>query len=221
MKRKLSVLALILAIAFLSSEVYAYNDDILQGMWNKLTRGVVNALTGWLELPLQTIKGFKRGGGEVHDKLLGATEGFFKGIFCTVGRTMWGAVEIAGFWTANPKDNVDMGILLDAEYVWQENDVYSSLFNIREAPLGHMGRKLLRGLGNSLFGFAEFPGQIAKGFKNRSYDLGISKGLWFWYSREIYGLADLATIILPSPQENPGYAFEEEYPWDALAEAIE
>ena len=143
--------------------------------------------------------------------------GVIKGVGNSIGRTAWGALEVVGFWAANPKDNEGIGMPLDATYVWQEGEAYDCLNpNIGEATLKPMGKKLLRGIGNSLFGFVEFPGQIAKGIKEGALDLGIIKGLWFWYSRQMCGIADVATVILPIPEENAGYAFDEEYPWDAL-----
>ena len=223
MKIKISIVALFIAIIFLSSTCVAETDDLLGGMGKKLFRGLVNVLTGWVELPMQTIKGCKRGcPADEDNKILGGVCGFFKGIGHAIGRTGWGVVELVGFWAANPKDNKGMGIPLDAEYAWEEGEPYNCCDpDYNEATLRPMGKKLMRGLGNGLFGFAELPGQIATGFQEKSPDLGIVKGLWFWYSREVYGIADVVTAIFPTPGDNPGYVFDEEYPWDALADAIE
>ncbi|MEA3306048.1 MAG: exosortase system-associated protein, TIGR04073 family [Candidatus Omnitrophota bacterium] len=223
MKMKKAVLVLFAAVVFSCSTVYAATDDFFAGMGRKFTRGLVNVLTGWVELPMQTIKGYNRGFcGDENNKIGGSTCGFFKGIGHTIGRTAWGAVELVGFWTANPEDNLGIGIPLDAEYAWEEGEPHDCCNpDFTEATIRPISKKFLRGLGNSLFGFAELPGQIAKGFQEGAFDLGVGKGLWFWYSREIYGIADLATLIFPVPEENAGYRFDEEYPWDALADVME
>lgn len=223
MRKKIASMALLMAVLFLCSTAIAATDDVLQGMGKKFFRGLANVLTGWMELPTQIIKGYNRGCPLDEDnKIGGMVCGMIKGVGHSIGRTAWGALEAVGFWTANPKDNEGMGIPLDATYVWEEGEAYNCLDpNITEATLKPMGRKFLRGLSNGLFGFAELPGQVAKGIEEKAPDLGIIKGLWFWYSREIYGIADVATVIFPTPADNPGYAFDEEYPWDALAGVIE
>jgi len=221
MKAKITILVLFLVIAFSCSTAQGASGDLFTGMGKKLTKGVVNVLTGWVELPMQTMKGYNSDKYE-NNKLLGGCVGFFKGISYTIGRTAWGALELAGFWTANPEDNVGMCIPLDAEYAWEEGKPYDYCDpNFTEATFKPVSRKFLRGVGNALFGFAEFPGQVAKGFQDKTPHIGIMKGLWFWYSREIYGVADVATAIFPTPQDNPGYAFDQEYSWDAFVDVIE
>ncbi len=220
MKAKIAILAFFTAIFFLCSTAHGATDDLLAGMGKKFMRGFVNVLTGWVELPMQTVKGYNSD--KYENKMLGAGAGFFKGIGCTIGRTAWGAVELVGFWTANPEDNIGMCLPLDAEYAWEQGEPYDCFEpDFAEATLKPMGRKFLRGLGNGLFGFAEFPGQIAKGFQTKAPDCGIIKGLWFWYSQEVYGIADMVTAIFPTPDDNPGYRFDREYAWDALVDAIE
>ena len=46
--------------------------------------------------------------------------------------------------------------------------------------------------------------------------MGLPKGLWAFLSRELYGLADIVTILVPTPVEQLGVAFDEENPWDVL-----
>lgn len=222
MRKKIAGMAVLVAVLFLCSTAAAATDDVLGGMGRKFFRGLVNILTGWVELPMQTIKGYNRGCPlDENNKIGGVVCGLFKGVGHSIGRTAWGALELVGFWAANPEDNEGMGIPLDAEYAWEEGEPYNCLDpDFSEATLKPMGKKLMRGLGNGLCGFAELPGQIAKGIKEGAPDLGIIKGLWFWYSREIYGIGDLATVIFPTPADNPGYAFDEEYPWDALVDTI-
>ena len=221
MKTKIAILALVMTIAFSCSTAHSASDDVIAGMGKKFFRGLTNVLTGWVELPTQTIKGYKS---ETYadNKALGAGAGFLKGICHTIGRTVWGVVELVGFWTANPEDNSGMGVPLDATFAWEEGEPYDcSDPSFADATFKPMSRKFMRGLGNGLFGFAEFPGQIAKGINEGATDFGIIKGLWFWYSREIYGIADMATAIFTTPEDNPGYRFDREYPWDAIVDVIE
>lgn len=222
MKTKFVILAFFISIILLSSAAYGATDNVLEGMGKKLFRGLTNVLTGWIELPAQTIKGYNRASYEYDENaIIGVTCGFFRGISHSIGRTVSGIFDVVGFWAANPEDNWDTGIPLDAEYAWQEGYAYDCFDpNFGEAALGPMSSKFLRGAGNTLFGFAELPGQIAKGVGEGAYDLGIMKGLWFACSREISGLADLATVIFPTSEENAGYPFEEEQPWDALIGSI-
>ena len=222
--KRLTFIVVFLVSVFLSSATYAATaDEVLEGMGNKLIRGVVNILTGWVELPMQTYKGLKGDLPGCEDNpVVGTVCGLFKGIGHAVGRTAWGGVELVGFWAANPKDNVGIGIPLDGEYAWQMGEPYDCFDpSLQEATMKPMGQKLLRGLENGLLGFVELPGQIAKGVGEKAPDLGIIKGLWYWYSREVYGIGDLVTLILPIAEDNPGVVFDQEYPWDAMVGALE
>ena len=223
MKIRIAILAFIMVVVFSCSSVYAEGNELLEGMGKKFVRGAVNILTGWVELPMQTIKGYKRGlPGDEDNKVLGVTCGFFKGIGHSIGRTVWGVVELVGFWAANPEDNAGIGLPLDAEYAWEEGEPYNCMDpSFGEATLQPMGKKLIRGLQNGIFGFAELPGQIIRGVKEGAPDFGIIKGFWFWYSREVYGIGDLATVIFPIPEDNPGRSFDDEYPWDAFVDVVE
>ena len=227
MKRFVSVVAIITFISCWAPPAFCGRTemimtDALEGMWVKLTRGAVNLCTGWLELPVQMVKGYQKSETTNPDrKILGVCEGFWKGIFHSLGRTVWGAVEVVGFWTANPEDNVGIGYALDGPYVWHDTDLPIISSDLDTTPLDPYGRKFVRGIENTLFGAAEFPGQVARGVRDKSWDFGISKGLWYWASRELYGIADLVTVILPVPADNPGFAFEQEHPWDALTDVLE
>ena len=223
MKKRLAVLVFFTAVVFSCAAAYPATDDVIEGMGKKLLRGLVNTFTGWVEFPAQIVKGWNNGiPGDEDNKLLGVVVGVFDGIGHSLGRTGWGVLELAGFWTANPEDNEGIGVPLDAEYAWEEGEAYDCFDpSFYDATIEPMGRKLLRGIGNGVFGFVEFPGQIAKGVQEGAPDLGIIKGLWFWASREVYGIGEVVTAILPAPEDNPGYPFDEEYPWDALAESLE
>lgn len=225
MNKKIAILSLAIALIFSYSAACGEENDFVEGMGKKFFRGAVNILTGWVELPMQTVKGFRRGcpltEGE-DNKVVGTLCGLFRGIGHTIGRTAWGVVELAGFWAANPETNAGFGTRLDAEYAWEEGEPYNYLDpDFGEATLAPMGRKFMRGLGGALFGFAELPGQIGKGIQDKAPDAGILRGLWFWYSRELYGIGDVLTSIFPTPEDNPGYIFDQEYAWDAIVDVIE
>ena len=75
-------------------------------------------------------------------------------------------------------------------------------------------------MANGFLGIAELPGQIKKGSEEGELVKGIGKGVWYWFSRGVYGLGDIYSCIVPNPTDNPGHAFEEEWPWDALSEKV-
>ena len=87
-----------------------------------------------------------------------------------------------------------------------------------EATVKPIGNKLLRGLGNAVFGIAEVPGQIAKGAKLKAPDFGIIKGFWYWIGREIDGIYDICTFPLPNPTDTKALSFDEKWAWSALGD---
>jgi len=93
--------------------------------------------------------------------------------------------------------------------------------DFEEGALDPTWNKFARGMSNTLAGFVELPGQTMKGFQEGHPFAGITKGLWYWYSRQISGLQDLTGIFLPTPEETAGVAFSEEWPWDAMVDSIE
>ena len=222
-----SILCICLAAAILAVSVptaqAATPEQLFTGMGHKLLRGAINTLTGWVEFPVQINKGFKRGfAGNENNKVCGTIGGIFAGVWHTVGRTLSGVGDIAGFWAADPASNENVGIPLDAEYAWEEGtgyDLYKP--NFGEATVQPIANKLGRGFGNALFGFVEFPGQIVKGIKNGAPDLGIVKGLWYWYSREIDGTFDICTFPLPNPKDTKALPFDEKWPWSALGDSMQ
>lgn len=217
---------LILTILLLSSPLYAATENILEGMGPKGIRGAVNLVSGFLEVPIQIYKGYDKGfepiKNAVLSKTIGAVLGVFRGTIHGVGRMVWGALELGGFWTANPKDNEGVGIPFDAEYVWEDGEQYSIFKPSLGEGIKPVGTKLVRGLGDTLFGIAEVPGQTMLGANTGSGDalIGLGRGVWFWLSRELYGVVNLATCIVPNPKDNPGYAFNGEWPWTVLSEEM-
>ena len=208
-KLALSVVLVMLVLAFSVSTVYAATcGEWVSGMGYKFFRGFLNAGTGWWEIPAQIGKGYNSG------KFPGAFMGIFTGIWHATGRTLSGACDMAGFWTADPKDNDNVGIPLDDEYSWKEGVSY----DMCKSGIAPIGNKLGRGLGNALFGLCEIPGQVAKGFKNHAADGGIGKGIWYALSREMDGVCDLATFLFPNPKDTKALPFDEEWAWTACNE---
>ncbi|MFH1836619.1 MAG: exosortase system-associated protein, TIGR04073 family [Candidatus Omnitrophota bacterium] len=221
--RKKLICVLVMLIFLMSSSVsYAASGDLLTGMGQKLFRGVVNVLTGWIEIPAQIGKGYDRGFmGNENNKITGSIVGIFKGLGDFAGRTVSGVLDIAGFWAADPNSNEGIGIPLDAEYAWEEGTPHNIFEpNLAEGAFKPIGSKLLRGIGNTVFGFVEIPGQVVKGIKEGSPDLGIIKGIWYFVSREVDGAADMATFYLANPRETKGLSFDETWPWSALGDDL-
>lgn len=186
-------------------------EKFIGGMGTKFVRGVTNVFTGWIEIPVQISKGYKKA------CFGGAAVGIFTGVWHAAGRTFSGFYDMAGFWAADPASNEGVGIPLDAEYAWEDGCHYSLTDpKFSRATMKPIGTKLARGLGNAAFGMLEVPGQMMKAMKCNAFDLGIGKGLWYWFSREIDGIYDIGTCVLPNPKDTKGLAFDEEWPWTAL-----
>jgi putative exosortase-associated protein (TIGR04073 family) len=100
MSRPQIIVSLLLVVAAMLAAAPAFAMDAGQyaaGAGTKLGRGVVNTVTGWGEIPVQTVIG------SAQDGVLGGVGGFFKGIGLGVARTLAGAFEIATFWAPVPE----------------------------------------------------------------------------------------------------------------------
>ena len=221
--RRLTVLILIASL--MASSACAATGDIAEGMGRKAGRGAVNLFTGIFEVPMQIYKGYHKGfepiKNEVGSKTLGVILGFFRGLSHAFGRMSWGALELFGFWSANPEDNVGVGIPLDAEYAWETGQQYSIFEPSLSEGIKPVGRKLGYGLANAFAGIAELPGQTVNRALQGNAMGGLGRGLWFWLSREVYGIVGIFSCIVPNPEDNPGYAFDGKWPWSALFSDIE
>lgn len=82
----------------------------LTGPQRKLSRGVANLFTGWMEIPKQVMVGAEREG------LLGGVVGLGKGMGLGVVRTVIGAYELLTFPAEVPEN---FRPPLTPEYVWQ------------------------------------------------------------------------------------------------------
>jgi putative exosortase-associated protein (TIGR04073 family) len=214
------LVALLLAIFAMSTCAYAANESITKGMVDKAVNGGVNVLTGWLELPMQVYKGWDKGLDQVSRegpaKVLGACFGFFRGIIHAAGRTIWGAFEVATFWAANPPDNQGVGIPLDAKYAWETGQQYSICKPDLPEGCKPVGTKIVNGVTDTLLGIVEVPAQISKSANNEDGSnvfVGFLRGMWYWLSREVNGVANIASFLLPNPTETMGYAYNSKWPW--------
>jgi len=216
------IMILVMAVMFLlPTTAFASSDDVVDGMVHKAVRGAINLVTGIVEFPVQIIKGYDNGfepvgNNAVLSKTAGTVVGVFRGVVHAVGRTGWGALELFGFWTVNPVNNDGVGIPLDAKYAWEKGEQYSIFSPNLQEGLAPIGRKLIRGIVNGLLGILELPGQTIKGAHDGNVAVGLGKGVWYWFSREVYGLGEIYSCLLPNPEDNLGVAFEETYPWQAL-----
>lgn len=199
---------------------HAATDNVVTGMKDKAISGGIDALTCIVELPMQTVKGYKNGVGFIKNdaasKTVGTVLGVFRGFSHTAARGAWGFTELFGFWSANPESNEGVGIPLDAQYAWEWGTQYSLFKPTLAEGVKPIGRKLVRGLADGVLGIAELPGQTIKGIDDGNVGKGLCKGVWFWFSREVYGMGSIFTCIVANPVDNPGYAFEQKWAWSAL-----
>lgn len=224
MLRKMFLALLIILFMGITVNAYADAGNLFEGVTTKLGRGVVNTATGWIEIPSQIVKGHDQG--FIDNNLLrpvGILQGVVSGVVHATGRTFSGIIDIATFWTADPSDldNEGIGLTLDAEHSWEQGDPKSiGDPTLVEGAMKPIGRKLVRGMGDLLFGFVELPGQIVKGVGEGAFDAGIIKGVWYSVSREIDGICDIITFWMPVPGDNKALAYDEERPWTALHDAV-
>lgn len=86
MIKRICLLMIILQLLILPLYAQDYNP------LRKLSRGIVGASLGWTEMPRQMIEVNKEEG-----EVAGFFLGCFKGLLCTVGRTLLGMYEIVTF----------------------------------------------------------------------------------------------------------------------------
>lgn len=87
-------------------------QEVVDGMANKIGRGVANITTGWLEIPKQIYLTCREEG-----YAKGLTVGPLKGIGMTLVRTAAGLADTATFFIAYPGF---YDPLFDPPYVWQK-----------------------------------------------------------------------------------------------------
>ncbi len=219
MKKLAAGVAVVFIVSLLTVTSDAATDDVIDGMVSKFRRGLIDIFTGWLELPCQIRKGYEEGfGGDEEQRIIGALVGIPEGAHHAVGRMLSGLSEVAGFWAADPPDNKDIGIPLDAELPWQETmPSRDRKPDIIEGAIAPMVTKLFRGAGNTLFGFMEVPNQINRGISEKSADFGCTKAIWFWLSREYNGVTDIVTTLVPNHDDTVGASLDDAWSWDSSA----
>ncbi len=225
--RKVQFAAALCAVGLCAAAAQAASDEVVPGMGNKLVRGFVNGITGIVELPMQTIKGFNNGLSVIENeplsKTAGTVLGFFRGVGHAAGRTAYGGIEVVTFWLPNPESNDGVGIPLDADLAWEQGEQYSIFKpNLKEGLMPYP-RKIVRGVANGFAGIVEVPGQIVKGVSDDGavgIPVGAVKGVWFWFGRSASGYGDAILFLAPNPPDQVGYAFEQEWPWDALVDSM-
>lgn len=218
--KKISIL--LLSLFLMTPSSYASSDSVAQGMGKKAIRGAVNLVTGIVEVPMQIYKGYNKGckfiKNDAGSKTVGTILGFFRGFGHAAGRMGWGGLELFGFWTANRPDNAGIGVPLDAEYAWEQGTQYSIFQPSLKEGLKPIPVKLGHGLTDGLLGILELPGQTIQGIEDGNVLKGLGKGIWFWWSREVYGFGSIYTCLVPNPVDNPGYPMSGKWAWSSLTE---
>lgn len=104
---------LILCFIAVTLPAFAEEGSIIEKMGKKLGRGIVNVVTGWIELP----KNIYDTSVETNNPLMGITYGLVKGVGMTVVRTGAGAYDVATFLFPLPEDYKP---ILEPEFVFEE-----------------------------------------------------------------------------------------------------
>ena len=208
-------------VLLLGNGALAVEDSIVCGMAEKGSHGLVDVVSGWWELPMQIYKGYNEGipliKAPAGSHSLGTLAGVLRGSFHAVGRTGWGAVQLAGFWTKNPTTNKDLMALLDSEYSWEIGTKKCMACPTLDESLNRVGMRFERGMRNIFGAVAEIPGQVRKADAERRIYVGLPKGIWFAASRLIHGAGDVLLFPFPGPEAQLNVPFEEIEGWDALA----
>lgn len=213
------------AMALCVCGAQAANEKVMEGMGYKAVDGAINVVTGIVEWPMQTYKGYENGFDLIKHKptstTVGTILGFFRGIGHSVGRMGWGAQELFGFWTANPEDMKGVGVPFDAKYSWERGTPYSLFKPSFQEGVKPVGMKLAHGVADAVVGIAEVPGQIMLGSeatqeKGKELALGAGRGVWYWWSREFNGFGNVFLCLVPNGEETQGYAYNGEWPWSKL-----
>lgn len=104
---------LILCFIAVALPAFAQEGSVVEKMGKKLGRGLVNVVTGWIELP----KNIYDTSVETNNPFMGITYGLVKGVGMTVVRTGAGVYDVATFLFPLPEDYEP---LLEPEFVFEE-----------------------------------------------------------------------------------------------------
>jgi hypothetical protein len=181
-KDLIASVAVFAAVFMFSPVAQADNTEPGNGMADKLGHGVVNVLSGWMEIPCDIYYGYDSGLERYYpdqpavSRSKGMFRGLIRGTYQGVGRTIEGAIDVCGFWAANPLNNEGIGFNFDSEYAWergQDPDYTDPTCDIR------MHSKLQRGAMNLCLGLAEIPSQIRTGVREPDPLMGFVRAIWF------------------------------------------
>ena len=111
--RMAAVSVLILCVVAVALPAFAQEGSVVEKMGKKLGRGIVNIVTGWVELP----KNIYDTSVETDNPLMGITYGTLKGLGMTVVRTGAGAYDTVSFLFPVPEDYEP---ILEPEFVFEE-----------------------------------------------------------------------------------------------------
>lgn len=105
---KIAKLSVIFSIFFFFSSQAAASDSYFGNASEKFVSGIVNAATGWIELPKNIILTSRNEG-----PLYGITIGPAMGIMHTVGRTLVGVLDAATFFIPTKPS-------VNPPFIWQD-----------------------------------------------------------------------------------------------------
>ena len=98
---------LVLCVAAIALPVFAEEGSVIEKMGKKLGRGIVNIVTGWVELPMNIYDTSVT----TNNPLMGITYGTIKGLGMAVVRTGAGAYDTVTFLFPMPVRKRDFPIL--------------------------------------------------------------------------------------------------------------
>lgn len=112
MKKIFKSLLILSALLFLSpyTALAEGHPDYLDKVGGKLENGIANAIGGIVEIP-KTVMLTSRNEGPVY----GMTVGLLSGVLHTLGRTLYGVVDMATFM-------IPTRPLVDPDYIWNDSD---------------------------------------------------------------------------------------------------
>ncbi len=104
---------LVLCVAAITLPAFAEEGSVIEKMGKKLGRGIVNIVTGWVELPMNIYDTSV----DTNNPLMGITYGTLKGVGMAVVRTGAGAYDTVTFLFPMPQD---YSPVLQPEFVFDE-----------------------------------------------------------------------------------------------------
>ena len=103
----------VLCVAAIALPAFAEEGSVIEKMGKKLGRGIVNIVTGWVELPMNIYDTSV----DTNNPLMGITYGTLKGLGMAVVRTGAGAYDTVTFLFPMPQD---YSPILQPEFIFEE-----------------------------------------------------------------------------------------------------